>query len=110
MAFGGWGVIALGAAALGYNVYSQEKNRQQQKKQLKLQEQANRDAKQMAKEQAARADIEMNRANRKKADVAAIKSKEDQSALSGPAGTMLTGNQGVNPDDLKLGGNTLLGS
>ncbi len=110
MAFGGWGVVVLGSLALGYNVYSQEQNRKQQDKQLKLQEQANTDAKKTAKEAADRADIEQNRANRKKADVAAIQSKEDQSALSGPAGTMLTGNQGVNPDDLKLGGNTLLGS
>ena len=110
MAFGGVGALVLGGLALGYNIYSGEKQREQQKKQLKLQEQANADAKQQAKEAADRADIEQNRANRKKADVAAIQSKEDQSALSGPAGTMLTGNQGVNPDDLKLGGNTLLGS
>ena len=110
MAFGGVGALVIGGLALGYNIYSGEKQREQQKKQLKLQEQANADAKQTAKEQADRADIEQNRANRKKADVAAIQSKEDQSALSGPAGTMLTGNQGVNPDDLKLGGNTLLGS
>ena len=105
-------VTAIATAAVvgvGYSIYSGEKQKEQQKKQLKLQEQANADAKQTAKEQADRADIEMNRANRKKADVAAIQSKEDQSALSGPAGTMLTGVQGVDPDQLKLGGNTLLG-
>ena len=105
-------VTAIATAAVvgvGYSIYSGEKQQQQQKKQLKLQEQANVEAKETAKKEADRADVEMNRANRKKADVAAVKSKEDQSALSGPAGTMLTGNQGVNPDDLKLGGNTLLG-
>ena len=100
---------ALGAAFVGYQVYQGERQHQQQKKQLKMQEQANRDAKQRAKEAADRADIEMNRANRKRADVSAITKKEEQAAMAGPAGTMLTGNQGVNPDDLTLGGNTLLG-
>lgn len=96
-------------ASVGYSIYSGQKQQQQQKKQLKLQEEANVEAKETAKKEADRADVEMNRANRKKADVAAIQSKEDQSALSGPAGTMLTGVQGVDPDKLKLGGNTLLG-
>ena len=105
-------VTAIATAAVvgvGYSIYSGEKQQQQQKKALKMQEQANQDARETAKKEADRADVEMNRANRKKADVAAIQSKEDQSALSGPAGTMLTGVQGVDPDKLKLGGNTLLG-
>ena len=97
-------------ASVGYSIYSGQKQQKQQQKQLKLQEEANVEAKETAKKEADRADVEMNRANRKKADVAAIQSKEDQSALSGPAGTMLTGVQGVDPDKLKLGGNTLLGS
>jgi hypothetical protein len=86
--------------------YSGERQHQEQKKQLRLQEQANRDAKQKAKEAADRADIEMNKANRKRADVNAIRRQEG----SGLAGTMLTGVQGVDPKDLNLGGNTLLGS
>ncbi len=102
--------IVVGTVGVGYSIYAGEQQKKQQKKQLALQEQAYRDAKQTAKEQADRADVEMNRANRKRADVSAIQSKEEQSALSGPAGTMLTGVQGVNPDDLTLGGNTLLGS
>ena len=100
---------ALGAALVGYQVYSGERQHQQQKKQLRMQEQANRDAKQRAKEAADRADIEMNKANRKRADVSAIIKKEEQAALTGPAGTLLTGVQGVNPSGLNLGGNTLLG-
>jgi uncharacterized protein HemX len=105
-------VAAIATAAVvgvGYSIYSGEQQKQQQKKQLALQAQANKDAKQTAKEQADRADVEMNRANRKKADVAAIQSKEDQAALSGPAGTMLTGTTGVPTENLTLGGNTLLG-
>ena len=100
---------ALGAALVGYQVYSGERQHRQQKKQLKMQEQANADAKQRAKEAADRADIEMNKANRKRADVSAITKKEEQAALTGPAGTLLTGVKGVDPSNYNLGGNTLLG-
>ena len=101
--------VALGAVSVGYQIYSGEKQKQQQKKQLQLQAQANRDAKQRAKEAADRADIEMNKANRKRADVSALTQKEEQAAMAGPAGTLLTGVQGVDSSKLNLGGNTLLG-
>jgi len=100
---------ALGAALVGYQVYSGERQHRQQKKQLAMQQQANNDAKQRAKEASDRADIEMNKANRKRADVSAITKKEEQAALTGPAGTMLTGVSGVDSSNLNLGGNTLLG-
>ena len=100
---------ALGAALVGYQVYSGERQHRQQKKQLAMQQQANNDAKQRAKEAGDRADIEMNKANRKRADVSAITKKEEQAALTGPAGTMLTGVSGVDSSNLNLGGNTLLG-
>tara|TARA_B100001769_G_C21958905_1_gene516054 strand:+ start:470 stop:787 length:318 start_codon:yes stop_codon:yes gene_type:complete len=100
---------ALGAALVGYQVYSGERQHRQQKKQLAMQQQANNDAKQRAKEASDRADIEMNKANRKRADVSAITKKEEQAALTGPAGTMLTGVSGVDSSSLNLGGNTLLG-
>jgi hypothetical protein len=51
----------------------------------------------------------MNKTTRKKADVNAITKKEEQAALVGGGGTMLTGNQGVELDKKNLGGNTLLG-
>ena len=101
--------IVVGAVGVGYTVYAGEQQKKQQKKQLKAQERANQDAREAAEQVEKRADIEMNRANRKRADVAAIQSKEEQAALTGPAGTMLTGTSGVNPDNLTLGGNTLLG-
>jgi uncharacterized protein HemX len=100
---------ALGAALVGYQVYSGERAHQQQKKQLRMQEEANRKAQQRAKEASDRADIEMNKTTRKKADVNAITKKEEQAALVGGGGTMLTGNQGVELDKKNLGGNTLLG-
>ena len=101
--------VALGSAFLGYQVYQGERQHREQKKQLKLQEQANQDARQRAKEASDRADIEMNKANRKRADVSAITKKEEQAALTGPAGTLLTGVQGVDSSNLNLGGNSLLG-
>ena len=79
------------------------------KKQMEMQRQANLEARQRAKEAKERAQIDQNKANRKKADVSALSQKEEQAALTGPAGTMLTGNQGIDPEKLKLGGNTLLG-
>tara|TARA_Y100001938_G_C8001566_1_gene384996 strand:- start:43 stop:366 length:324 start_codon:yes stop_codon:yes gene_type:complete len=106
----GFTAAVLGGLTLGYQVYSGEQQKRQQQKQLRMQEQANANARKRAKEAADRADVEMNRANRKRADVSAIESREEQAALTGPAGTMLTGAQGVDPNQLNLGGNTLLGS
>ena len=102
-------IVTSAVVGAGVSIYQGQQQKKQAKKQLEQQKRFNEEAKVRAKEQADRADIEMNRANRKRADVAAIQSKEEQAALSGPAGTMLTGVQGVNPDDLTLGGNTLLG-
>ena len=101
--------VVIGAASVGYQIYSGEKQRQQQKKQLALQREANADAKQAAKEAGDRADIEMNKANRKRADVSAITKKEEQAALVGSGGTLLTGTEGVNLTQNNLGGSTLLG-
>ena len=101
--------IVIGAASVGYQIYSGEKQRQQQKKQLAMQQQANQDARDRAKEASDRADVEMNKANRKRTNVGALTAKEEQAAMAGPAGTMLTGVEGVELDKKNLGGNTLLG-
>ena len=101
--------VIVGAATVGSQIYASSQQRKQQKKQLALQRQANQDAKDRAKEAGDRADIEMNKANRKRADVSALTKKEEQAAMAGPAGTLLTGVQGVDSSNLNLGGNTLLG-
>jgi len=101
--------VIVGAATVGSQVYASNQQRKQQKKQLALQRQMNQDAKDRAKEAGDRADIEMNKANRKRADVSALTKKEEQAAMAGPAGTLLTGVQGVDSGSLNLGGNTLLG-
>ena len=99
-------IITSAVIGAGTAYYQGQQQKKQAKKQLEQQRQFNEEAKERAKEATERADIEQNRANRKRADVAAIQSKEEQAALTGPAGTMLTGTSGVNPDDLTLGGNT----
>ena len=97
--------VIVGAATVGSQIYASQQQKKQQKKQLALQRQAQADAKQRAKMAQDRADVEQNKANRKKADVAAIQQQE--AAMGG--GTMLTGTTGVDPNKLNLGGNTLLG-
>tara|TARA_R100001509_G_scaffold87547_1_gene49862 strand:+ start:198 stop:524 length:327 start_codon:yes stop_codon:yes gene_type:complete len=103
-------VLAVTSVYSAYQGYQQRKQqRKAQKEQLALQRQQNEEAKKRRKEAADRADIQMNKANRKRANIDALSAKEEQAALTGPAGTLLTGNQGVDPNKLNLGGNTLLG-
>jgi hypothetical protein len=78
---------------------------------------AQTDAQQKAAKQAAdaadkQAQLEtdqINRANAKSPDTAAIASQNAQAAKGGQAGTLLTGTGGVNPGSLSLGKTTLLG-
>ena len=76
-------IVASTVVSAGVSYYQGQQQKKQQQKQLAMQKQANEDAKTRAKEAADRADIEQNRANRKRADVAAIQSKEEQAALTG---------------------------
>ena len=102
-------IIASTVVGVGTSIYTQHQQKKQQKKQLEQQKKFNEEAKERAEQAERKQEEQLNKENRKTADVSAIQSKAEQAALSGPAGTMLTGNQGVNPDDLTLGGNTLLG-
>ena len=102
-------IITSAVVGAGTAYYTGQQQKKQQQKQLAQQRQFNEEAKDRAKKAEDQADIEQNRANRKRADVAAIQSKEEQSAMSGPAGTMLTGVEGVKLGEENLGGNTLLG-
>ena len=97
------GVITAAAVigtAIAYN------SAQDQKKAAR---QAAAQAEQQATKQARDADRAFNRANQKAPNAGAMLAANQQSALAGGAGTMLTGPMGVAPDDLQLGRNTLLG-
>lgn len=91
------------AATVGASVYS---GRKQEKQARAAAEQAQRNADQQVKA----AEEATNKAEQKTANAAA---RLDEVALAGKAGmsgTMLTGPQGIDPSQLMLGKNTLLGS
>ena len=96
-------MAAAAVAGTAYSVYSGEKA-------SKAQKSAQRDAKAAALKTEKQADEAMNAANRKTPNTNAMLDRAAGYGKSGPAGTMLTGNQGVKKSELDLGKNTLLGS
>lgn len=91
------------AATVGASVYSGRKQ-EKQARAAAGQAQINADKQAKAAEEAT------NKAEQKQANAAA---RLDEAALAGKAGasgTMLTGPQGIDPSQLMLGKNTLLGS
>jgi len=107
-------LMAIGAAtsAVGtaYSIYSGQQAAAQQKEALAQQERAQAQQMEVAKKQQATAEENINRANAKSPDTASILSSAQQAAAGGSAGTMLTGPQGIVPNQLALGKNTLLGA
>lgn len=63
-----------------------------------------------AKNTLANSEEATNRANARAPDVSGIVSAAQQAAQGGAGSTMLTGPQGVDPNSLSLGKNTLLGA
>lgn len=103
--------VAAAVAAVGtaYSIYNGERQADKQAEALNQQRQAQAEAKTAAEKQQSTAEQNVNRANAKQPDAGAILSAATQAAKGGPAGTMLTGPQGVNPNELALGKSTLLG-
>ena len=97
-------------ASVGYSVYSGERAAEAQGKALESQKAAQAQAVESANKQQKLAEENTNRANSKSPDVGAITSAAEQAGKGGAAGTMLTGPQGVNPQQLALGKSTLLGA
>ena len=97
-------VIAAVAAAVGtsYSIYSGERA---DKKQSQAQAQAEKQAKEQALQQAER---DFNKANSKKANTAGLLQAAQQDG-GGVSSTMLTGSDGIENDQLKLGKQNLLG-
>ena len=117
--------------------------RKQQERALEQQRIANQQAKEQAEAEAQRAEIAYNQANQQQPEVQAIISRSQEAATQGPAatvltsgntvnplaqavakgkskkgggrgdasgGSLLTGQVGVDPSALNLGGNSLLGN
>lgn len=91
----------IGAVIAGAGAVSQADAARRQRNQA---EDAARAAEQQAKEASKQAEMEANRANQRVAN-----SAEAQRPNAGLGGTILTGPQGVDPNALSLGRNTLLG-
>jgi len=104
---------AITAVATVSNVVSANKARakaaKQQQQALDLQRQANADARANQKAALQQSQQAQAQANKKSPDIAGMGSNIGARQGDGVGGTLLTGQYGVNPNDLNLGGNTLLG-
>tara|TARA_B100000575_G_scaffold209710_1_gene170880 strand:+ start:1338 stop:1676 length:339 start_codon:yes stop_codon:yes gene_type:complete len=111
MVFSAAAVVA--SVATVSNVISANKARsraaKQQQQALDLQRQANADARANQKAALAQSQQAQAQANKKSPNVAGMAGSLGARQGAGASGTMLTGQYGVNPNDLNLGGNTLLG-
>ena len=99
-------------AAIGTTIASvsaANEQRKIQKKQLEQQRRANEQALTRAEEEKQRSEMEYNRANRQNVDVESALDASELSAQQGASGTLLTGSMGVDPNELNLSQNTLLG-
>ena len=96
-------------ASTGYSIVQGQNQKRQQEKALSEQRAANQKAAAEAKSEKDRAEQEYNKANRQEADVSGINAESQLMKNQGAGGTLLTGNQGINTEDLNLGKNTLLG-
>jgi hypothetical protein len=102
--------MAAVTAASVYGTYQQGKNQEAAaKKQYKAAQDAANQQKVLA-DQAANADAQaQNRANQRSANAGGILDQASAAAKGGASGTLLTGAQGIDPNALSLGKNTLLG-
>lgn len=104
------GGLSLLAAPTGMQMRQGAEAQEQQEKQLNQQQKAQRQAEASASNQARQNEQAMNAANRRTPNIAGIMERAASQAAGGPAGTMLTGPMGIDPGQLQLGKNTLLGS
>jgi len=90
-------------------IKSANDQRRVQERALAEQRQANERAETRAKAEAQRSEQEYNRANRQNVDVESALDASELASKQGASGTLLTGSTGVDPNQLDLGSNTLLG-
>jgi len=100
------GFLAVSALSAGASAHQQK---QAQKKQASAQKKALQYADEQARKQADAEAQAHNRLNQKRADPYGMVGAMSAAERGGVSGTMLTGPQGVNIEDMKLGKSTLLG-
>jgi hypothetical protein len=96
------------ATSTAYSIYAGEKQARQQEKSLEMQAEANKKAEAAALKQEKSSEENIRAANRKQADVSAILAAAQDTG--GADRTLLTGPMGIDPNQLALGKNTLLGA
>lgn len=93
---------AIAAVSAGTSMHQQKRaEKRQASAQRKAQAQADANLKQQEEDQ--------NRLNRKRADPYGALNAANNAGRGGVSGTLLTGAQGIDPSDMKLGKNNLLG-
>lgn len=102
-------MVGVMAAGLGYSIYAGEQGAAAQKKAMEQQQAAQARASRQAEAQAAESKANIRRSQQQAPDVASIMAAAQESGAGGPASTMLTGPAGIDPSQLTLGRNTLLG-
>lgn len=104
-------VTAAVAAAAGtaYTIYSGERAADAQQAAMRQQQTAQQQSLAQAEKAQQTSQQNINRANQRQPDTMAILSQTGQAAAGGASGTMLTGPMGIDPSQLALGKNTLLG-
>ena len=94
-------------AALGYGIYAGEEQKSAQRKAVRKQEAAQKDASATAAAQQRRAEMDAKRARSRQPDVGSLLSNEMKGSLDGPSATMLSGGGGRSA--MKLGKTSMLG-
>ena len=100
---------AAAAAGVGYSVYAGEQGKKAQREAMNQQKAAQAQAAQQARQQATESQAAIRRSQQQAPDVASIMAAAQESGAGGPSATMLTGPAGIDPSQLMLGRNTLLG-
>lgn len=100
---------AASAAGLGYSIAAGEAGKKAQREAMNQQQAAQAKAAQQARQQATESQAAIRRSQQQAPDVAGIMAAAQESGAGGPSATMLTGPAGVDPSQLMLGRNTLLG-
>jgi len=100
---------AAAAAGTGYAIYAGEQGKKAQKEAMNRQSAMQAQATQQAQQQATASQVAIRRSQQQSPDVASIMAAAQETGTGGPASTMLTGPAGIDPSQLTLGRNTLLG-
>ena len=102
-------MAAAATAGTAYSIVAGEQGKAAQKKAMEQQQAAQARASRQAEEQATASKAAIRRSEQQAPDVASIMAAAQESGMGGPASTMLTGPAGIDPSQLTLGRNTLLG-